>query len=367
MKRNSIIVSFLIIVFIASFLVFNGCDKKEEDVIKIGAILPLSGEASSYGVACKQGMEIASKKFGYQIIYEDSKADPKTAVNAINKLIGSDNVKIIIGDMFSNATLAIKPIAIRNNILLITPTGASTEIPDSRNNIFSIYPSTKNEGSFLANYLIDKNIGDNFLALTSNEDVFKEMVLGFANKLKENNINVSSLEFEKNKNDYRNVIIKIKQFKNLSGIYLTGYKDDLATIIKQMKEFNISLPIFSQSTLYDQEFLTKHKSILDNVIFTAPYFSIDNLNNKDLSEFIQSYQKDFGTIPDVWAAYGFDAIFIIKEAGGIKSKISDITTNILNIKDVDLLTGPITFNSDGSANRSFKIFKINKQKFIEIN
>ena len=42
----------------------------------------------------------------FEIIYEDSKAQPQQAVSAINKLVSADKVHIIIGDMFTSTTLA---------------------------------------------------------------------------------------------------------------------------------------------------------------------------------------------------------------------------------------------------------------------
>jgi len=64
MKRltNLITGHTLLIVVLGLLIVFPfGCSKKENESeeIRIGAILPLSGETATYGVALKRGMDLA--------------------------------------------------------------------------------------------------------------------------------------------------------------------------------------------------------------------------------------------------------------------------------------------------------------------
>jgi ABC-type branched-subunit amino acid transport system substrate-binding protein len=63
----------------------NYSDNKQ---INVGVILPLTGELSSYGIEAKKGLELGIEKLENKVnlIFEDSKADPKTAVNSFNKL-----------------------------------------------------------------------------------------------------------------------------------------------------------------------------------------------------------------------------------------------------------------------------------------
>ncbi|MBI4691442.1 MAG: hypothetical protein HY754_14420 [Nitrospirae bacterium] len=57
-KSSSVLI--IISILLASLMVFSfGCVKKEEKEIKIGAILPLTGDIASYGVKVKDGAEIA--------------------------------------------------------------------------------------------------------------------------------------------------------------------------------------------------------------------------------------------------------------------------------------------------------------------
>src|SRR3990167_6450865 len=87
--------------------------------IKIGASVPLTGEAASYGEITKAGIDLAVKEVNdaggidgrmIEIIYEDDKCDT-TGSNVFNKLVNIDKVDAIIGPVCSSAAGPGVPIA----------------------------------------------------------------------------------------------------------------------------------------------------------------------------------------------------------------------------------------------------------------
>ncbi|MEM3170745.1 MAG: ABC transporter substrate-binding protein [Candidatus Nitrosotenuis sp.] len=98
-----------------------------EQTIKIGAILPLTGELAEFGVDEQRGMRLAVEAINNEggiggkklsIMYEDSKSDPKTAVNALQKLIATDKPPVVFS-LGSSISLAIAPMVDQNKIVLI--------------------------------------------------------------------------------------------------------------------------------------------------------------------------------------------------------------------------------------------------------
>ncbi|WP_419020162.1 ABC transporter substrate-binding protein, partial [Intestinimonas butyriciproducens] len=71
-------------------------------VIKIGGIGPLTGSAAVYGLATKQGAEVAVAEINalgglqFSLDFQDDEGDAEKAVNAYNKLKG-DGVQLIYG------------------------------------------------------------------------------------------------------------------------------------------------------------------------------------------------------------------------------------------------------------------------------
>ena len=87
-------------------------------IIKIGAIGPLSGAASTYGISVKEGAMLLEKEINdaggingkkIKFVFEDDQADPNSATQAFNKLVDGEKVCAILGGVTSGATLAIAP------------------------------------------------------------------------------------------------------------------------------------------------------------------------------------------------------------------------------------------------------------------
>ena len=110
---------------------------KNKETYKIGSILPLSGDASSFGVPFQKTLNLAVKEINenggidgkqVKIIYEDGKCENKQANQAANKLININNVNTIIGGICSGETLAAAPIAEENKVILFSPASGSPKI-----------------------------------------------------------------------------------------------------------------------------------------------------------------------------------------------------------------------------------------------
>ncbi|MCK4458341.1 MAG: ABC transporter substrate-binding protein [Methanosarcinales archaeon] len=117
----------------------------QPDEIRIGAILPLTGEAAEYGEDAKLGIDLAVEEINaaggingkrIQVVYEDSQATPSQGVSAIQKLTTVDKVPVIIGAMASSVTLAIAPIAEENKVVLLSPASSAPQITEAGDYIF---------------------------------------------------------------------------------------------------------------------------------------------------------------------------------------------------------------------------------------
>ena len=84
--------------------------------VKLGALLPLTGPSAATGQDMKDGYELAVEQINaagginganVQVIYEDDKNDPATAVASWEKLVNSDKVEVMIGGLASTISLAL--------------------------------------------------------------------------------------------------------------------------------------------------------------------------------------------------------------------------------------------------------------------
>lgn len=84
--------------------------------IKLGALLPLTGPSGATGQDMKDGYELAKAQINaaggvngapIEVIYEDDKNDPATAVASFEKLVSNDKVEVMMGGLASTITAAL--------------------------------------------------------------------------------------------------------------------------------------------------------------------------------------------------------------------------------------------------------------------
>jgi branched-chain amino acid transport system substrate-binding protein/urea transport system substrate-binding protein len=101
------------------------------DPIKIGAVQPFSGGLELFGQQAKLGLDLAAAEINaaggilgrqVQLIYEDDKTDPKTAVERTTSLVRRDGVVAICGPITSNNRDAMMPTLSRAKVPLLYAT-----------------------------------------------------------------------------------------------------------------------------------------------------------------------------------------------------------------------------------------------------
>jgi len=115
---------FLITAMVLS-LVFWSCQEKR-DIVRIGAVLPLSGNLAQLGESGKTGLLLAEEYINskhdnkkIKFIFEDGKANPTASINAANKLITLDKIDIVFS-IISAVELSIVPIQEKERFLMFS-------------------------------------------------------------------------------------------------------------------------------------------------------------------------------------------------------------------------------------------------------
>ncbi len=86
---------------------------KAPQAFKLGALIPLTGPSGATGQDMKEGYELAKEQINAKgdvkvdVIYEDDKNDPATAVASWEKLVNNDKVDVMIGGLASTISLAL--------------------------------------------------------------------------------------------------------------------------------------------------------------------------------------------------------------------------------------------------------------------
>jgi len=371
MKKTWILFSTLMMVALAVVLIITQT-KKEPREIKIGAILPLTGDLATYGENAKEGINLLVDEINaggglngkkIVIVFEDSKALPNQAVSAMNKLINIDKVIAIIGEVASSPLLSIAPIANKNKILVISPAASSPDITNAGPFIYRVWPSDVFEVDRMASYVKNQGVKSISLFYVNNDygralaKEFKRLVGGTKIKVVEED------NFEQNTTDVRTQLSRIKQI-NPEVVYLISYPKDSVLILRQWRELGLKNRIFSTSSFEDPLILKEVGDASEGVVFTSPIPPEET--DTTVSAFKKNYEKRYGHTPGLVADYGYDALKVILESiriSGISNK-NGVYEGIQKVNNISGATGLINFDENGDVVKPAGIKIVKDHRFV---
>ncbi len=200
----------------------------DEKVIRIGALLPMSGPGAYYGVQDKQGIELALEQLnkagvnGYKldVKYEDSGCSPLPATQAAKRLLEQYKPDIVIGEECSDATLAVMPVMAQAKVPLLNAGSSSIKITEPGNPwTFRIMPNEVMQGVDIATNAYKRLnartavlLYENTNAGIGNAKVFNETFTKLGGKI------LADIGFTRDVNDFTSIATRVAGLGNIDVI-----------------------------------------------------------------------------------------------------------------------------------------------------
>ena len=156
--------------------------------LKIGPVLPLTGDLASFGPSQAEAARIAVERIqealesaGVEDVtvtlldVEDDGGRSQAGVEAATKFVQTDQVNVILGTMASSVTIPIaESVTIPNGVVQITPTSTAPEITelDDDGLVFRILSSDTLQGSALVDAVADAFGSDATINVGARNDAF---------------------------------------------------------------------------------------------------------------------------------------------------------------------------------------------------
>ncbi len=245
-------------------LSLGACDREKSDkpVVKIGMLYPLSGNAAVFGDTAKMTAKMffqdhPNTKYKYELVWEDSLANPATAVSAVRKLINYDHVDIIL-DMYSSVGLAVSPIT--NEVKIPHLTFAQDRNISNGFYNYRVVTSAKKTGEKTYDALKHRNL-KNITAVVENTPGTLSLYDGFKNiTKKDKNMKITEIMVNPGERDFNVILNKIN--KKPSDIVLTVLQSpEIDVFMRQAKNNNLSVPITGLQSFT----MLKDKSLADGM------------------------------------------------------------------------------------------------------
>ncbi|UED75940.1 ABC transporter substrate-binding protein [Brevibacillus sp. DP1.3A] len=338
----------------------SGTGGASKDPIKVGAIFSLTGPNSPLGVPEKQAVELLVKEINgaggvdgrpVKVIFEDDKSDNTEAVKAIKKLASKEKVVAVLGSSGSGPSLGMAEYAAAEKLPLISMAAADQITNPVRAGIYKT-PHTDVHGTKrIFKYLKEKGITK--IATLNDSNPYGS---GWTTQLQkyapEYGITIVAEEKYGTKDpSMSSQLTKIKG-TDAQALIVAGTNPGPATIVKEAKQLNLTIPIISSHGSANSKFLELIGDAGEGVLMVAGKLLIpeqvaaDDPQSAIIKKFVDGYQAAYNTQPDGFAGYGYDGLNLLveglKQAGGDTSKLGEVLEKVKYVG----VTGEFKFTAD---------------------
>lgn len=342
--------------------------------LKLGAVLPLSGDASNYGKSAQRGINLAVKEINaaggvmgrqLQPIFEDDKAVARDGVNATQKLINVDKVPVIVGGITSAVTLAAAPICESNKVVWLSPTGSAPAITSAGEYIFRNFPSDDIEGKVMADLIHTK--GHKSVAILQVQNDYGEGIAKvFKTSYEGQGGSVPVLEkYKQDESDFRSLVTKAINAKP-EAIYFIGYYKDVALAAKQAREAGTKVPFYATTTVEDPQFLQTGGSAVEGVIYPLASGFDKESTDASIQKFRDAYRREYQEDPGFVEAQAYDCVYLVKQAieNAKGTTGPDIQRGMAQIKNFPGAAGVTSFDQNGDVVKQIRLKVVRDGKFV---
>ena len=335
----------------------------ETETIRIGGIGPLSGGYANYGFSVKNGAQLAVDEINaaggingkqVELSFQDSQADPESAVNAYGKLMDW-GMQVSLGGVLSGETASIVAAAREDSIMLITPSGSADKCIDGNSRAFRVCFYDSFQGAAAAQYIKNNNMVDTVgILYQSDIDYSVGLYNAFVEECGKSGITIAETQTftDATKTDFSTQINALVN-SGVKLVFIPFYAEEASTFLTQARgKFADDVYFFGADGL--DGILGKVEqdpTIANNVLMLTPFAADDPAEN--VQAFVKAYQAAYNATPDQFAADAYDAVYVIKaavEKAGTTD--GDAMAAAMASLEVAGVTGTMTWNADGNTNKN---------------
>jgi len=383
------IMKYLTVFAVLAIVLASGCVTPSDKEVKIGTLLPLTGDLAAYGGPMEDGARLAIKEVNenggvlgsdIKLVTTDSQTTGVAAVGAMNQLVTIDKVPAVIGAAGSGVSLAIINIAVSNHVVQISPSNTAPDFetyPDD-GFYYRTVPSDALQGKAMAKLASERGyVNASTLVLNNPYGAgFEEVFKGEFEKL--GGTVIDRVKYDPNGVTFDSEVDKVSA-SNPEVIILVGYPDTGSIILKAAYEKSVideSDWLLSEGMRTDELALKVGKDVEGNYIvanFTGTTPD-PRATGPAYEMFAAAYESEYGREPATFSSNTYDAAAIIalaiekaRSADGTAirdaipdvanapgAEVSDIKTALSLIRNGTEInyqgaSGEITFDSVGDV------------------
>ncbi len=349
---------------------------------KIGGTGPLTGDASIYGIAVRNGAQIAVDEINAQggiqfdLKYEDDAHDAEKAVNAYNAL-KSWGMQISMSSVTSTPAEATSTMNFEDRIFGLTPSASSVATTQGKDNVFQMCFIDPAQGTMAAHSIADNNLGSKIAVIWKNDDVYSVGIYEtFMEEAAKVGLEVvSDTNFNNATSTDFSVQIADAQKNGADLVFLPMYYQPASQILAQAVSAGFTPKWFGvdgmDGILTMEGFDT---AMAEGIMLQTPF----NASSDDpaTKAFVEEYQSRFGEVPNQFAADAYDCVYAYKQALENAGATPDMTAEELcglmieqfTTMTFDGITGTgATWSAEGAVSKQPTVVVIQDGAYVGLN
>jgi len=366
------------VLFVLALLLSACGGAKPATTVKVAILAPLSGPVPTFGVSTRDGAMMAIDEWNakggvlglpIEAIVEDSQCTPDPAVAAANKVVDTDKVHYIVGEVCSKASIPISEIAEAKGVVQISPTSTNANVTlnadgSTKKYVFRACFIDPFQGAVAAAFAVKQGYKTAFVMYDQGNDYVRGLAEAFEGAFTASGGSLVGKEsYTATDTDFSAILAKVADAKP-DLVYLPDYYNIVNLVMAQAKEKGITMP-FMGGDGWDSADL--NKAAATGGFYTNHYSEQDT--RPIVAAFVSGYGAKYGgAVPDALAALAYDATNLLLAA--IEKAGADDATKVaaaMEALSYDAVSGTITFDAQHNPIKAAVVLQVQPDKIVWVD
>jgi branched-chain amino acid transport system substrate-binding protein len=353
-----------------------------DDVIKIGALMSVTGPAAFLGAPEARTLEMLTEQLNakggiggkkIQLVVKDTAGDPAKAVSFAKQLIDEEQVFAIIGPPTSGETMQVKGIAEEAKVPLLSCAAAEAIVnPVAR----WVFKTAQKDSHAIAHVFAQmKKMKATEIAVLSSNTGFGKAGKELINKLAaEQGISIVMDEtYDKAATDLTAEVTKVKA-SGAKALLNWSIEPAQSIVIKNARQIGLKIPIFQSHGFANIGYVKGAGAAAEGVVFPASAIIVAEAlpakhpQKKLLLEYKKAYESRFKEDASAFGAYAYDAFNIlvkaIQDSGADREKVRDAIEGLKGWAGASGVFNMSPADHNGLGMDAFEMVTVKNGKFV---
>ena len=337
----------------------------------VGTSGPLTGDNAIYGMAVKQGVELAVNEINasdstikFEFLSQDDEADGEKAVNAYNNMMDNGMQGLVI---------AVSSVVNEDRTFMLTPSASSTDVTAGKDNVFQVCFTDPNQGVGAADYMAENFADAKIAIIYRNDDAYSQGIRDtFVKEAGDKGLSiVYQGTFTLDTSSDFSVQLAAAQTAGADLVFLPIYYQPASVIFAQAKAMGYAPTFFGvdgMDGILDMPGFDV--SLAEGLVLMTPFCA----TVESSKSFVDAYVAAYGTTPNQFAADAYDGVYIVKaalEAAGCTADMSNeeicdaLVSAMTSLKFTGLTGTDMTWNAEGQVSKAPTAYVVKDGQYVK--